>query len=186
MVKIVMLVVAGISASVALSIVPRAEDGTSYIVNQYGYCLSSISKSDYIEWSNTDCNNDPNVVRISQWPAPGDTGPLITTEHEKCLQVIDTDTDIETSFPDFRVEKCDRYCNATQYMPGYGQHKNQIMVVADYGICGNYETGFERCSAEKGGDVCMNEDEGYVAVRPCAESYQTTMQDRDHNINYKS
>lgn len=151
-------VAALLAASLASANPMPRQASTATIENSFGYKMTGGS---FLEWKGTGPTLD-----FSDYPADGETGKVQTKEGA-CL-VVGRSND----FPVLELGACG---DAAMITPGSGDSKDQMAIADDsIAVCneGGEFASYVTCTAEEGGQMCISEDEGYIALRPCSEPYK--------------
>ncbi|KNC75394.1 hypothetical protein SARC_12077 [Sphaeroforma arctica JP610] len=125
-------------------------DMTTAVQNSFDYFMTWSGR--FLEWKGLG-----ETVEFIEYPATGEAG-VFRTANDTCLVIRDTN-----NFPSLVLGECD----FQQFMPS---EDNALKIINPHiGVCGDFDSGFVSCPVEDSTDLCVDDDEGYVAVRPCTD-----------------
>eukprot|EP00121_Abeoforma_whisleri_P011745 Awhi_evm1s10843 len=126
--------------------------------NSFGYNICQNGK--YLEW-NHDCTPANKVQFIENYFEEG-LATQLQTPNDTCLNIVSN----TNTFPTLELGNCEH--------PGSFAIKGKTLEVVniDFAVCKDEAGGFIRCPKAAGNAVCLGEDEGYLALRPCESQNQ--------------
>eukprot|EP00121_Abeoforma_whisleri_P002544 Awhi_evm1s2286 len=129
-----------------------AEKLTS-LENSFGYGI--CQNGEFLEWTNS-CSPANKVQFIENFFEEGVSSQL-QTPNDKCLNIDSS----KNTFPTLELGDCAK--------PGSFAINGKTLEVVnlDFAVCEDEAGGFIRCPKAAGKTVCVGEDEGYLALRPC-------------------
>eukprot|EP00121_Abeoforma_whisleri_P009654 Awhi_evm1s8881 len=124
------------------------------IENEFGYIMCKNGR--YFEWQHRESCSKANTLSFIENTFPQGTDTQLQTPDDKCLVIV-----YDNNFPSLALGSC------THPAHFRNRNGNSIRISDKIGVCKS-NGGFKRCPASQSGPVCIGDDEGYVALRPCS------------------